>query len=271
MKNIEQHYHANHILQSILEGLTTDGKNIDQLNVNDLIAVDAFHLRGREATIELAETTGFKPEHTILDVGCGIGGSARFITDKYDCTVHGIDITQSYIETAIDLSKRAGFADKNSFQQASALELPFAAESFDFVWTEHVQMNIEDKPALYAEMTRVLKPGGCLLFHDVFQGKNDELTYPVPWAESAEISHLINVETAQQFLVDAGLTINHWQDKTEASLKWLKARKQANKPQKTTVSLKLLMGDNIADKITNIANNIQQENIVIVQCIARKN
>ena len=207
MKNIEQHYHANSIVQSILDGLTNSGKNINQLKPDDLIAVDAFHIRGREATIELAEKAGFKPNHKILDIGCGIGGSARFITEKYGCTVYGIDITHSYVEAATELSNRTGLAEKNIFQQASALELPFAENSFDFIWTEHVQMNIEDKPALYAEMARVLKPKGCLLFHDVFQGKSSGLIFPVPWAESADINHLITTETAQHLLTECGFNI----------------------------------------------------------------
>ena len=58
------------------------------------------------------------------------------------------------------------------------------------MWSEHVQMNVENKQKLYQEIYRVLKIGGQLLFYDVFKGKGDEIYYPVPWANDSSIDFL---------------------------------------------------------------------------------
>ena len=73
-----------------------------------------------------------------------------------------------------------GLSAKVEFIQGSALEIPFPDGSFDVVWTQHAQMNIADKRGFYSEMTRVLKPGGRLVLHDILQGEGGEPYYPLP-------------------------------------------------------------------------------------------
>ena len=122
----------------------------------------------------------------VLDSGCGLGGSARYLALEHGCEVTGVDLTQEYVEAATALAGRVGLADQVTFRQGSALDLPFADNNFDAVWTEHVQMNIEDKHAFYRESLRVLKPGGVLMFHDIFRGDAGDPHYPVPWAEESD-------------------------------------------------------------------------------------
>ena len=85
------------------------------------------------------------------------------------------------------LSEHLGLGSKTEFSQGSALELPCQDESFDLAWTEHVQMNIEDKARFYGEIARVLRPGGKLAFHDIFRGPGEPPFYPAPWAGDAAI------------------------------------------------------------------------------------
>ena len=79
---------------------------------------------------------------SILDVGCGLGGPARMIADEKGCTVTGLDLSQEFINTAKALSKLVNLDSKTTFLKADALDLPFERNSFDIVWTQHVQMNI---------------------------------------------------------------------------------------------------------------------------------
>ena len=100
----------------------------------------------------------------LLDIGCGIGGPSRFFATERNCRVTGIDLTEDYVRTAEALAQRVGLADRVSYRQASALALPFEAGPFDGAYMMHVGMNIEDKPALFTEVRRVLKPPACSPF-----------------------------------------------------------------------------------------------------------
>ena len=162
---VNKHYGITGILNSILDGLESSGKKLDSLEPNDLSPIDEFHTRGKESTIEIAGLAELQSHHNVLDVGCGLGGSARYIANEYGCSVVGID---EYIDVANKLTEFVKLTEKVLFKQGSALELPFPSENFDVVWTEHTQMNISDKEKFYSELGRVLKPNGRLVFHDVF-------------------------------------------------------------------------------------------------------
>ena len=69
-----------------------------------------------------------------------------------------------------------------SYQQGSALALPFAAEIFDGSYMMHVGMNIEEKATLFAKVRRVLKPAGVFGIYDVMREGDGDLSFPVPWA-----------------------------------------------------------------------------------------
>ena len=118
--------------------------------------VDEFHIGGRPATLHFAEMLGFQAGGRLLDLGCGLGGAARFIAGAYGCHVTGLDLTPGYIEVARLLSERSS-TEAVAFEVGSALETPFQAEAFDGAYTIHVAMNIRDRAGLYREAARVLK------------------------------------------------------------------------------------------------------------------
>ncbi|MDH5459315.1 MAG: methyltransferase domain-containing protein [Nitrospinota bacterium] len=264
---INTHYGVSGILDSIQDALTAMGKNMDHLIPADLVLVDAFHLRGRESTLELADRTGIQPGLIVLDVGCGLGGSVRYLASERECNVTGIDLTEEYVNVATALSKLVGLENKVQFHHASALELPFENETFDLIWTEHVQMNIEDKRLFYGEIFRVLKPGGRLLFHDIFLGGGGELHYPVPWASEPSFSFLWPLNKVQNTLEAIGFSIADWEDKTRPSEEFLKKMKEAG-PQ--PLGIHLLMGDTAPIKIQNVLRNLQENRICVIQAVAEK-
>src|SRR4029079_19737471 len=97
----------------------------------------------------------------------------------------GIDLTAEFVATAVELARRTGLADRVTFRQASALDLPFPDGSFELSWSQNVAMNIADRPRYYAEMRRVLVPGGRLAIQDVAQGPAGAPPYPLMWAEKS--------------------------------------------------------------------------------------
>lgn len=205
------HYGCPDLEQRIVAAFESAGATMD---VDGLAAVDEFHSGGRRATAALLEQLGLGPESHLLDIGCGIGGTARFAASTYGCRVIGIDLTAEYVETARALTDRVGLADLVEFRQASAVDLPMRDAEFDAVSLLHVGMNIEDKGALFAELARVLRPGGRCGVFDVLRAGAGDVEYPVPWADTGAISFLADVETYRDALTGAGLKITAEQDWT---------------------------------------------------------
>jgi len=269
---INEHYGISGILNSILNGLESSGKNLHTLEPNDLSPIDEFHTRGKESTIEIANLAQLQPHHTVLDVGCGLGGSARYIANEYGCSVVGIDLTDEYVDVAKKLTEFVKLSDKVSFKQGSAIELPFPSENFDIVWTEHTQMNISDKEKFYGEMSRVLKPKGRLVFHDVFFGTNKTPYYPTPWAEYDSLSSLCTQEEAKTAIQKSNLVIDEWNDKSKLSLEFFKEMiKKTEKSGPPPLGFHLLMGKTAKTKLLNLARNLEENRTSVVLGTALKN
>jgi MPBQ/MSBQ methyltransferase len=271
LESVERHYGRGHILDSIRSALRQSGKDLGRLRPSDLAPVDEFHIRGREATIELAARASLRAGLRVLDVGCGLGGSARYLAAEHGCHVVGIDLTQEYVDTANALAAMVGLEGMVEFRQASAPDIPFEHGSFDVVWTEHVQMNIADKQGFYAEIARVLAPHGRLLFHDIFEGEGGPLWFPVPWAEDASISFLASPNAVRDILAGLGFSIHDWEDKSQRSLDWFAAvvdRLTSTSPPR--LGLHLLMGDNAKTKFQNNVRNLRERRFVVLQALAEK-
>ncbi len=267
-KAISDHYMVPELGSTILSALQQAGKNVDALQVDDLAPVDEFHIRGRTATEELARWANIGATHEVLDVGCGLGGTARYLATTTGCKVFGVDLTEEYCRVAEMLSARVGLEGRTQFRQGSALALRFEDGRFDVVWTEHVQMNIEDKSAFYGELKRVLKPGGELAFHDIFRGSDQELHYPVPWAPDAAISHLIDVDGVNEVLDDLGFARRAWADKSAESTQFFRdVMMQVDTEGWMPLGLHLLMGDTAAEKFRNMLRNLEQGHLRIVQAV----
>jgi MPBQ/MSBQ methyltransferase len=267
---IESHYGRGEVLSSILNALRAAGKDPARLTPADLAAVDEFHIRGREATIELAARAALKPGQRVLDVGSGLGGSARYLAAEHGCRTIGIDLTQEYVDTANALATMVGLDTLVEYRRASALDIPEAAGSFDAVWTEHVQMNISDKRRFYGEIARVLTAGGRLIFHDIFRG-HGELHYPVPWADMSSISFLATPDEVREILPNVGLRLVDWEDTTARSLEWFTMAVQRIKASgPPPLGIHLLMGETALAKLDNMERNLRESRIVVAQAVAEK-
>jgi SAM-dependent methyltransferase len=147
-----------------------------------------------------------------------VGGSARLLAATCGCRVTGVDLTPAAVAAATTLSVRTGLAARTRFLVGDALDLPFPDAGFDHAWTQHAAMNIPDRARLYAEIRRVLKPGGRFAIHDVVAGQGGPLHFPVPWAATPEVSRKLTSAEMRDALTEAGFAVLSWEDKTTVTL-----------------------------------------------------
>jgi SAM-dependent methyltransferase len=169
------------------------------------------------------------------------------------------------------LSARIGLADLVDYRQGDATNLPFPDHSFDIVWTEHVAMNIADKPRLYREMYRVLKPGGTLAIYDILAGPSGPVLFPVPWARTPESSFLATPDELRELLEESGFRVATWADTTDVARAWfVSLAERIRKEGLPTLGFHVLLGPDFQAMAQNQRRNLEEGRIVLAQVVARR-
>jgi tocopherol O-methyltransferase len=104
-----------------------------------------------------------KTPKNIVDVGCGIGGSSRYLAKKFGAECKGITLSPVQAKTAQSLAAAQGLGDKVSFEVADALAQPFPDGQFDLVWSMESGEHMPDKQKFVGELARVAAPGGTII------------------------------------------------------------------------------------------------------------
>jgi len=269
---IAEHYTMQDLAEAIFAGLKQAGKDLNNLKQEDLAPVDEFHIRGREATVELAQQLDLNASKHILDVGSGVGGASRYLALAYGCRVTGLDLTEAYCQVAQLLADRIGLGQLIAYRQGSALDMPFENASFDIVWTQHTAMNIADKARLYAESWRVLKPGGLLAIYDIVEGEGEPLIFPVPWAREPSISFLVTSDELRELLGQAGFQVVSWRDTSEEGRSWF--QEVAEKMQKVggtpPLGFHILLGPDFKTMARNQVRNLNENRIGLIEAVVQR-
>lgn len=266
---VSAHYTAGDLGEKLFTALRASGKDPDALTLEDLTPVDQFHLGGRPATLQLIERAGFRPGMHVLDIGGGLGGPARTLAAEAGCTVTVLDLSEEFCRVGAMLTDRTGLAGAVTFQHGSALAMPFANHTFDAVWTQHATMNIANKERLYDECHRVLRPGGRLAMHEILAGPVQPIHFPVPWARDQSISFLRSPDTIRALLADVGFREILWVDERAAIIEVL--RKQATAiatlGEPPPLGIHLLIGDQFLETLRNVARDLHEDRLTIVQAV----
>jgi ubiquinone/menaquinone biosynthesis C-methylase UbiE len=271
-QDVARHYSdSDALVESIATSLRAAGIDPASVTTADLAGVDEFHIRGRAATLALAESMGISADTEVLDIGAGLGGAARALAEARGCAVTGIDLTPSFCAAASELSRWTGLDDRTSFRVGDACELPFEDDSFDAAMTIHAAMNIPDKPAVYREARRVLRAGGMFGIYDVLQGDGGEVLFPVPWAREPSISHLATQDQMREMLGTAGFELLQEIDSSEESLAWfqsMRARLEEHGPP--PVSFGVFLGQDFPQMVANQVANLADGRIRTVSYLCRR-
>jgi ubiquinone/menaquinone biosynthesis C-methylase UbiE len=269
--DIKIHYgDSDDLAERIKESLVAAGKDVERITTKDLAPVDEFHIRGRQATLELGKRMELSEASHVLDVGSGLGGPARTLAETFGCRVTGIDLTPSFCAAAGVMSEWLGLSDKVRFIQGDACDLQFEAASFDAALTIHVAMNIPAKDAVYAGVKRVLKPNGVFAVYDVLQGEGGEVVFPVPWAREPSMSHLATPGEMRRLLTEAGFDILVEIDSSDASLAFFQdmmARMAKAGPPPLT--FQTFLGGDFPQMARNQVQNLAEKRIHTVTYMCR--
>jgi ubiquinone/menaquinone biosynthesis C-methylase UbiE len=267
---VTRHYAHGSLEETIMDALAAAGKDPNRLTIKDLAPVDEFHVGGRLATVAFAEQFGPRPGMRLLDIGCGLGGAARYFAHEHGCRVTGIDLSPEYVNVTNALAQRVGLDERVSCEQGSALALPFEPGSFDGAYMFHVGMNIEDKARLFAQVRRVLAPSGLFGIYDVMRLADGELSFPVPWASGPESSFVADAASYRRLLAAAGFEVLKERDRRDFALEvFAQMRARGASAGPGPLGLHIVMGANAGQKVKNMIGDISAGLIAPTELICR--
>ena len=269
---VSTHYQHGSLIKVIEEGFNHQGKTPSDISLDDMSVIDEFHIGGRQASEEFLDQLQLQERSLVLDVGCGLGGPARFVASRFGCLVSGIDLTHEYVDTGNILSNWVGLHKKVVLQQGSAMTLPFPDGQFDAAYMMHVGMNIVDKKSLFVEVFKVLKPDGIFGIYDVMQIGSGEMQYPAPWAASKNTSSLASPQDYQTGLKEAGFNILATRERGDFAIEFFEnmKRRMAETTADPALGLHVLMGDDAKAKVANVLQSIKEGSIAPVELIAQR-
>eukprot|EP00913_Durusdinium_trenchii_P000888 g826.t1 len=155
--------------------------------------------------IEEVKVDGLSSVSTVLDVGCGVGGSSRYLQKKYGAKVTGITLSPKQCAQAQELSRKTGQEERCDFQVADALKMPFADDSFDLIWSLESGEHMPRKAEFMAEMHRVCKPGGRIILEQRLLDSISKAYHLPDWCSIADYRQI-----AQEQLGMTGLRTDDW-------------------------------------------------------------
>ncbi len=270
-ESIRRHYGSEpRLAAEILARLVAAGKDPSRLGIDDLAPIDEFHVRGRKATLELADRMEIDPQARVLDLGSGLGGPARTLAKVFGCQVVGIDLTPALCQAAEAMSRWVGLAGKVRFKQGDATTFRVEPRSFDAVMTIHAAMNVAAKDAMYARAHRALKPGCIFAIYDILQGEGGEVLYPVPWARDASISHLATTAQMRGLLRSSGFCILDEIDSSDDSMAWMAQAAALAASGPPPLAFRSFLGPDHLQMARNQVRNLAERRIRTVSYICRR-
>ena len=225
-RRLERFYGEMTSVDAVLRGLAREGAP-GKVSAADLYtrSLDVQNLGGfamleRIAALA-AEQAPPGAASRLVDVGCGVGGPGRYLADRFGCSVTGIDLLPQRIQAAAALTQMVGLAERVTYRQADATDLPFADGAFDQAWMLDASVHMPDKAALFREIARVLKAHGLLVMHDHF-GPLPPSMRPV-----TRRAPYIAPSLAQmvRYVEAGGFRLLLWQDTTAAIRQWFEERR----------------------------------------------
>jgi SAM-dependent methyltransferase len=210
MKNTSEHYNSDAYLSYFKDKLggLSNCNRVEKIKKS--FKYDQFHIGGVVATQKLVALMGGSRGGCVLDVGCGFGGVARYLTYSGGFKVFGLDLSASYVSVAQSIDKWLGFSDQISCERRDICDPQLGVHDFDWVVWSHLGMNIENKEFALINCANALKKSGKIIIYDVLLSGavgGGGATYPLPWASVPYDNHAQDLKSYQNSLLKAGFKV----------------------------------------------------------------
>ena len=143
----------------------------DQLTYKDFSSVDILHVCGHEGLTKFFDDYPHPPDSLILEVGCGLGGSSRYLHFEKGFRMFGFDYIQQLVDGSVVINKWLNVEDKVQHVQGDACTFPYEAGHYDCAFAVGVFLHIDSDEGLL-NTCRALKPGGLFYIEDYYFVKN---------------------------------------------------------------------------------------------------
>ncbi len=185
---------------------------------------------GRKAQIRLIDRLAkplrklSKLEPELLDVGCGRGGPAVRLHEKWGMDVTGVDISENNIEIARRRTRDLAIHKGLTFMRSDVVHLPFQSDSFSFALAIESLEYVPDKDQAFAEIRRVLRPkaafamAAILVDEEAVNGSAENLEIYRDFLKAWDFFELAGLESYETLLTDAGFTVNRVEVATARTL-----------------------------------------------------
>jgi SAM-dependent methyltransferase len=229
---------------------------------------DQIHAGGTRAVLELASLTPISTGQRVVDLGAGLGGAARVLTDKFRCQSVCVELAPRLAAAGKALTALVGFGARVSHVAGDAARTPFTSTSFDGVWVQHLALHFPDSTALWREAARLLRPGGWLAFHEWLRGGGPELLFPSPWSpKDGSLSYLDGSDTLTSGLTQSGFGNVHVVDVSAVMAERYRRQLAALRAQ-PGVSNPILPGGEALMALENAEQNLREARATCVMGVA---
>jgi ubiquinone/menaquinone biosynthesis C-methylase UbiE len=169
-----------------------------------------YHLGFNYATEALADkldNLGISSDWHVVDLCCGWGAPTRYLAERFDCNIIGLDLTQANIDAAKRFTSGTPLDSLITFMRGDARDIPLEPKEVDLIWSQDGFCHIPNRSLVFRECYRVLRPGGYLVFTDYLQGDfitEDELK---AFSRAWTVIDLETIDTYPSLIMDAGFNL----------------------------------------------------------------
>ncbi len=268
---IENFWTRGDLHSRINQAMLDSGLNNKKLEIEDLFPIDQYHARGIGATKDLGKRMPITKNQKILDVGCGLGGPARYYAKEFKCHITGVDITPSFIEIGNNFNRLTSMSTMVDLYVGNGEKLEFEDEVFDGAYSQHVTMNISDRMKFFSEIYRVLKKGSFFAFTEHGLGPEGDPIFPLPWADNQEMSFLLPLENTNAILKEIGfINIKLIETGDKYIEGYEKLIQKQPKSEKPTLGIHVIGGSSMHERSINSMRSIKENRTLPFEIVCEK-